>query len=436
MAAFMTPVAYLRAHRDRFVAELAEFVRFASVSAQPDRARDVRACASWAQWQHAPGRPTLLVYGHYDVQPPDPLAEWTSPPFDPAIRGEHLYGRGAADDKGQLFIHLKAIESHLRTRGSLPVNVTCLFEGEEEIGSPHVLPFIEQQAPALVADAAVVSDTRMLGPRRPALTESLRGALSVELAVRGQAKDLHSGNYGGAVHNPLHALCEILARLHDPQGRVAIPGFYDRVGELNAEERRYMADVGPSDREILTDAGAVDGWGEDGYTLYERTTIRPALTINGVTGGYQGPGSKAVIPARASAKLNFRLVAHQDPEEIDGMFRRFVARIAPRTVRVTVRTEMRAHPVSIDREHPAMRAAAIAYRAGFDRLPVFLRTGGTIPVIHLLQQRLGVPTVMMGFALPDSALHAPNEKLHLPTFVRGIRTSIAFLTELARRGRS
>jgi acetylornithine deacetylase/succinyl-diaminopimelate desuccinylase-like protein len=457
----MTPMTYLCAHHDRFVAELAEFVRYPSVSAQPDRVRDVRACADWlarhlqsiglervrvlptgghpvvwAEWRRAASRPTLLVYGHYDVQPTDPLREWTSPPFEPAIRGDSLYGRGTADDKGQLFIHLKAIESCLRTSGSLPVNVICLFEGEEEIGSPHLAAFIRQHRPALVADAAVVSDTGILGPRRPALTESLRGALSVELDVYGQEKDLHSGNFGGAVHNPLQALCEILARLHDARGRVAIPGFYWRVGALGLDERRYMAEVGPSDREVLADAGAADGWGEDGYTLYERTTIRPALTINGVTGGYQGAGAKAVIPARASAKLNFRLVADQDPAEIDRLFRRFVARIAPRAMRVTVRTEMQAHPVSIDRAHPVMRAAAIAYRAGFERAPVFLRSGGTIPVIHLFQQLLGVPTVLMGFALPDSDRHAPNEKLHLPTFVRGIRTSIRFLTELARRDRS
>ena len=457
----MTPVAYLRAHHGRFIAELAEFVRYASVSALPDRAGDVRACAAWlarhlqsigfeavhvlatgghpvvcAQWRHAPGRPTLLVYGHYDVQPPDPLAEWTSPPFEPAIRGDNFYGRGAADDKGQLFIHLKALESLLRTSGSLPLNVTCLFEGEEEIGSPHLPAFIRQHRPALVADAAVVSDTGILGPRRPALTESLRGALSVELAVCGQVTDLHSGTFGGAVHNPLQALCEILARLHDARGRVAIPGFYDRVGGLMSRERRYMAEVGPSDGELLADAGAADGWGEEGYTLYERTTIRPALTINGVTGGYQGPGAKGVIPAHASAKLNFRLVASQEPAEIDRLFRRFVARIAPHAVRVTVRTEMRAHPVSIDRAHPAMRAAATAYRVGFGRAPVFLKAGGTIPVVHLLQRLLGMPTVMMGFALPDSDRHAPNEKLHLPTFVRGIRTSIQFLAELARRDRT
>ena len=432
-------------------------MRFPSISAQPKHGNDVRTCADWlaqhlvdiglhhvqviptkghsivsAEWQRIPTGPTLLIYGHYDVQPPDPLSEWSSPPFEPTIRGEDLYGRGAADDKGQMFVHVKALESYLDTSGSLPVNVKCVFEGEEEIGSPNLPAFIENHRQALAADVAVVSDMRILAADRPALTESLRGALSTEIEVRGPQEDLHSGNFGGAVHDPLQALCEIITRFHDRHGRVAIPGFYDRVRELTREERDYMAAVGPSDGEILTDAKAKRGWGESGYSLYERTTIRPALTINGITGGYQGPGAKAVIPTRASAKLNFRLVADQDPAEIDALFRHFVARIAPPFPTVTVRTMFRAYPVTMSRDLPATRAAAAAYRAGFGRAPVFLRVGGTVPVVHLLKSLLRVPTVMMGFALPDAALHAPNEKLHLPTFFRGIRTSIHFLAELAR----
>ena len=457
----MTPFDYLRVHGDRFVHELAAFVRYPSVSAQADRTADLRRCAKWlaqhlgaiglervreagttgppvvrAEWRHAPGRPTLLVYGHYDVQPPDPLNEWSSPPFEPAVRGEHLYGRGVADDKGQMFVHVKAIEGYLKTTGSLPINVQCLFEGEEEIGSPHLAAFIEHEGRALAADVAVVSDMRILGPTRPALTESLRGALTLELTVRGQEEELHSGNFGGAVHNPLQALCEILTRLHDARGRVAIPGFYDRVRELSSDDRAYMSAVGPTNMQILSDAGATRGWGEPGYSLYERTTIRPSLTITAIIGGYQGPGAKAVIPARASARLNFRLAADQDPAEIELLFRRFVARIAPPSVAVSVRTQFGAHPVATSRDHPAMRAAAIAYRAGFGQPPVFVRVGGTVPVVHLLQRLLNVPSVMMGFALPDSNLHAPNERLHLPTFFRGIRSSIRFLAELARGGRS
>jgi acetylornithine deacetylase/succinyl-diaminopimelate desuccinylase-like protein len=452
-------LAYARSNRPRFVAELSEFVRFASVSAQPAHAKDVRNCADWlaaqlrkigfehvevvptrghpivyADWLRAPGRPTVLIYGHYDVQPADPVEEWKSPPFEPAVRGDDLFGRGASDDKGQMFTHVKAVECLLRGAGSLPINVKCLFEGEEEIGSTNLPAFVRRHRKALAADTAVLSDTRMLGADRPVITESLRGALSVELELRGPEHDLHSGNFGGSVHNPLQALGEIIARLHDGDGRVTIPGFYHRVHQLTREERAYMAQVGPSDAEILTDAGAGRGWGERGYTLYERTTIRPALSVNGVSGGYQGPGVKAVIPARASAKLNFRLVPDQDPRDIDRLFRAYVARIAPPTVRVAIETHLATRPAVVERTHPAVGAAFEAYRKGFGNEPVFLRSGGSIPVVNLFQEVLAIPTVLMGFALPDDGLHAPNEKFHLPNFFKGIATSIHFLTELAGIG--
>jgi acetylornithine deacetylase/succinyl-diaminopimelate desuccinylase-like protein len=366
------------------------------------------------------------------VQPADPLGAWRSPPFEPAVRGEDLYGRGASDDKGQMFTHLKAVESYLRTIGKLPVNIKCLFEGEEEIGSPNLTAFLDSHKVALAADAAVLSDTRMLGPDRPVITESLRGGLSLEVEVRGPEQDLHSGNFGGAIHNPLQVLCEIIAKLHDTSGRVTIPGFYDQVRQWSEQDRDYMRQVGPSDAKILADASAERGWGERGYTLYECTTIRPALTINGITGGYQGPGVKAVIPARASAKLNFRLAPGQDPQEVDRLFRTYVSRITPATVHLNLRTHLAAKPAVIDRRHPVMRAATEAYRRGFGVTPAFLRSGGTIPVVNLLQEKLGIPTVLMGFALPDDRLHGPNEKFHLPTFSRGIATSIAFLDELAK----
>jgi acetylornithine deacetylase/succinyl-diaminopimelate desuccinylase-like protein len=271
----------------------------------------------------------------------------------------------------------------------------------------------------------------MLAPDRPALTYAMRGALSVELEVRGASQDLHSGNYGGAIHNPLQALCEIVAGLHDRDGRIVIPGFYERVRKWSNDERKLMARSGPADESILRDANAKAGWGETGYTLYERTTIRPALTINGITGGYQGPGSKAVIPARAMAKLNFRLVPDQDPAEIDRLFRKHVARVTPNTVASEVRTTLAAQPALIDRSHPALRAAALAYRAGFGRAPAFLRSGGTIPIVNTLQEIFGIPTVLMGFALPDDRMHAPNEKFYLPNFRNGISTSIHFLNEIA-----
>ena len=448
-------ISYARENFPRFVRELKDFVRFPSVSAQPQHASDVRECARWlgahlkqigveqvqivatkghpivlGQWCHLPGQATLLIYGHYDVQPAEPLDEWRSPPFEPEVHGDNLYGRGACDDKGQLFAHVKAIEACLRTRRTLPVNVKCLFEGEEEIGSPNLTPFLSLHRKALAAQAAVVSDMRILGPDRPAITYALRGALSVELEVHGPGHDLHSGNFGGAVHNPLQALCEIIARLHDAEGAVAIPGFYDRVRQWSPRERAYMAATGPTDEEILRDAAAESGWGEPGYSSYERLTLRPALTINGFVGGYQGPGAKAVIPAKAAAKLNFRLVPDQDPREIETLFRQHIARITPPTVRSEVRASASAKPALVSRQHPAVQAAATAYRKGFGRPPVFLRSGGTIPIVNTLLEELQIPTVLMGFALPDDNLHAPNEKFHLPTFFNAIRTSFEFLNEL------
>lgn len=452
------PLAYAQANHARFLAELMDFIRFPTVSAEPRHAADLKRCAAWlashlreigldrasvtpthghpmvyAEWMGAQGRPTLLIYGHYDVQPPDPLNEWTSPPFEPTVRGDDLYGRGASDDKGQMFAHLKAIESYLQTVGALPINVKCIFEGEEEIGSKNLTAFLSKNERALAADVAVMSDMPMLAPDRPALTYAMRGALSLELEIRGQKGDLHSGNFGGAVHNPLQALAEILASLHDRDGRVAIPGFYDSVEKITLSERNYLRRTGPSDEEILHNAQASSGWGERGFSLYERTTIRPALTINGIVGGYQGPGVKAVIPSRALAKINFRLVPNQDPQEIDQLFRRHIARLTPPAVSTTVRTSFKAKPARINHRHASMRAAAAAYEKGFGRAPVLLRSGGTIPVVSVFEEMLSIPTVLMGFALPDDRLHGPNEKFHLPNFYNGIATSISFLAEVGAR---
>jgi acetylornithine deacetylase/succinyl-diaminopimelate desuccinylase-like protein len=440
---------------NRAAAELAEFVRFPSISAQPAHAADVRRCARWlarhlgriglnhvrviatprhplvyADWLHAPGRPTVLIYGHYDVQPVDPLAAWSVPPFGGVIRGEDMYGRGACDDKGQMFAHVKALETHLRRGGKLPVNVKCLFEGEEEIGSPNLLPFLARHRRALAADVAVMSDTPMITRDRPAITYGLRGGLGLDLTVRGPGHDLHSGHYGGAVHNPLQALCEIIARLHDRTGRVTIPGFYDRVRSWPAEERAFMAQNVPAESELLRQAGSPRGWGEEGFTLHERRTIRPALTVNGLTGGYQGPGGKGIIPAVASAKLSFRLVPDQDPREIAALFRRHLARIAPPTVRCSVQTGLIARPALVDRRHPAVRAAASACTAVFGTAPAFLRSGGTIPVVSAFQELLDVPTVLMGFTPPDARIHGPNEHFHLPTFFKAIAACTRFLKEI------
>jgi acetylornithine deacetylase/succinyl-diaminopimelate desuccinylase-like protein len=328
-----------------------------------------------------------------------------------------------------MFAHVKAIESYLKTVGSLPVNLICLFEGEEEIGSPSLRSFLITQAQTLRADCAVVSDMQIPASEHPAITYALRGALSVELEVRGPQRDLHSGIFGGAIHNPLQVLCEIIAHLHGPNGRVCIPGFYDRVRSWSPEQRAYMRKMGPSDEQMLRSAGAT-AWGESGYTLYERTTIRPALTVTGIAGGYQGQGAKAAIPTSAVAKFDFRLVPDQDPQEIDRLIREHIAQLRPRSMHQLIRTQMSARPALIDRNHPVLRAAARAYHGAFGAQTVFLRNGGTIPVVNLIQEILGIPAVLMGFGLPDDRIHGPNEKFHLPNFFRGIVTSCLFLAEL------
>jgi acetylornithine deacetylase/succinyl-diaminopimelate desuccinylase-like protein len=443
---------YARAGRKKFVSELIEFLRFPSVSSQTERAGDVRDCAIWlarhlrgiglenarviptrrnpivyASWRRAPGRPTLILYGHYDVLPGEPLKDWLTPPFSPTVSNNNLHGRGAADDKGQLFCHVKAIESYLKTRGALPVNVICLFEGEEEIGSPNLAPFVERNRRALKAVVAVISDTRMISAKQPAISYAQRGGLRAEIEFFGPPHELHSGAFGGAVHNPALALCEVVAGLHDDRGRVTIPGFYSDVRAWSEKERAFMARSGPSDQEILRSAKVETGWGEQGFSLYERTTIRPDLTVNGIVGGHTGQGVKGVIPARALAKVSFRLVPDQRPEKIAQLFRDHIARATPSTVRSTVRTMSPIRPALINRSHPAVQAARLAYKKTFGVLPVFIRSGGSIPVVHIFQNVLEIPAVLMGFGLPDDNIHGPNEKFHLPIFFKAIETSIWYL---------
>ena len=450
--------AFVTRNQPRFNGELQAFVRIASVSGDPARRNDVTRCSGWlasqlrraglqrvrvvptkrhpivyGEWTSATGRPTVLIYGHYDVQPAEPVREWTHPPFGGEIHGGFLHGRGASDDKGQLFTHVKAIESLLAHVRRLPVNVKCLFEGEEEIGSTNLVPFLERNRRALRADAAIMSDTRMVDPDQPALTYALRGQLAVELNVEGQRSDLHSGNFGGAVHDPLQVLCEIVARLHGRDGRIAIPHFYDRVRRWSNTERDYLARTGPSDEAVLREAGATEQWGERGYSVYERLTLRPSLAVTGMYGGHTGVGPKAVIPRLAVAKMSFRLVLDQDPVEIERMVRAFIGRIAPPTVRITMKTHIRSRPALIDRKHPAMRAAATAYRHVFGRDPQWVRSGGSIPVVSEFRRVLGIPTVLMGFASPGDSLHGPNERFSLKNFQRGILTSVRFLDEFGRR---
>lgn len=449
------PLTYAYANRSRFVAELKDFVRFPTVSAQPKHTEDLKKCAAWladhlrkigleqvkiiptgghpaiyAERHHEPGQPTLLIYGHYDVQPAEPLNEWRLPPFQPAIQNNYIHGRGASDDKGQLFCHVKAIEAYLKTSGTLPINVKCLFEGEEEIGSPNLSSVISQNASQLASNVAVISDFTMLGPNRPTIIYGLRGALASEIEISGPSRDLHSGHYGGAVHNPLQVLCEIISKLHDTNGQVTIPGFYNRVRPVSATGRAALSRSGKSGEQILRETGAAIGWGEQDFSLFERTTIRPALTINGIIGGYSGTGSKAVIPSKAVAKISIRLVPDQDPGEVDRLLSQYIARLTPPTVRSKVSTLLRAKPALLPIRHPAIRAASRACHQAFGTLPALTRSGGTIPPVSMFQEILNISSVLMGFGLPGDNIHAPNERFYLPNFYRGIATSIHLLAEI------
>jgi len=443
-----------------FASELAAFINFPSISAQPQHNNDVKNCALWlarqlseigmqnvnviptrkhpivyADWQHARDRPTLLIYGHYDVQPVDPLNEWKFPTFKPVVDEGFIHGRGASDDKGQLFAHLKALEFYLSIYQRLPINIKCLFEGEEEIGSPGLEEWIAQNHAHLRADGAVVSDMRIPSTEQPAITYSLRGMLALEITVSGQKQDIHSGTFGGAVYNPIHALCEIITALHDDNGQILIPGFYDGVLERSVQERKYMKTVGQKDEAIVSDSGASRDWGEKGFSVYERTTIRPSLSVNGIKGGYQGEGPKAIIPSTASAKISFRLVPEQDPKTIEQLFRQYVSTIAPKEINFSIKNFAAAKPVVVSLENPFVQAAAYAYRQAFGQQPIFLASGGTIPIVNLIQEQFNIPVVLMGFALPTDNMHGPNERFSLANFYKGIVTSIYFMEEIANAGR-
>jgi len=452
----MKPLTYAQANQDRFLAELEEFLSIPSVSTQPEHKPDIERAAVWlrhkllaagfpkadvmptpghpvvyAEWLAAgPQAPTVLIYGHYDVQPPDPLELWDTPPFEPTIVGDDIFCRGASDDKGQLYVHLKAVESFKETAGAPPVNVKCIFEGEEESGSPSLEPFIREHADLLASDVAVISDTHILGQELPSIVYALRGLAYVEVEVTGPDHDLHSGVYGGAVHNPINALCGMIAWLQDEDGRIPIPGFYDKVRQLSPQERTEMAKA-PFERQAwLHEAGVRTDWGESAYTIVERTTARPTLDVNGIWGGYIQPGAKTVLPSKAFAKVSMRLVPDQEPAEITQLIRDYLTEIAPPAVTVKVRDLHGGEGAIVRRDSPAMKAAFRAYAGAFGKEPVFVRAGGSIPVVATFQKVLGIETILMGFGLPDDRLHSPNEKFHLPNFYRGIETSVRFMSLL------
>ncbi len=386
----------------------------------------------YGHYNEVAGRPTLLIYGHYDVQPPEPLEEWISPPFSPTIRDGYVYARGATDDKGQFFTYLKAIEAILAVAGKLPVNVKVLIEGEEEIGSPSLGKFLRQHRQELKADAVAVSDGSQFRHGVPAITYGLRGLSYLQIDVTGPRFDLHSGSFGGLVTNPVTALTEILARLKNPDGTIKIPGFYNDVVELEQWERDEMASLEYDEAELKAYLGVDDLAGENGYSPLESKTARPTLDINGIWGGFSGEGAKTIIPAKAGAKVSMRLVPNQDPASINRLFREYMETLAPRGVKINIHELHGAEAVLISRDQPSVQAARRAIEIGFGKPPVFIREGGSIPIVNLLKEMLGSDDIlMMGWGSPDDGAHSPNERFFLDDFHRGIRSAAALLYELA-----
>lgn len=449
-------LAHLDAHFDRFIADLETFLRIPSVSSAGAHKDDMRRCAEWiaghlesigmsradvmvtaghpivyAEHHVDDRRPTVLAYGHYDVQPPDPLEAWTTPPFEPAIRDGAIYARGAVDDKGQLWMIVKAVESYLATAQTLPVNLKLVLEGEEECGSVSLAPFLERHRDLLASDAGLICDTAMLDARKPAITSSLRGITYLEFELTGSNRDLHSGVYGGAVVNPLHVLGRIIDSLHDREGRVTVDGFYDNVADLDEATRAQIREI-PFDEEAWRDAVGIRATQtESGYGTQEATTARPSVDVHGVWGGHAGEGPKTIVPARAGAKLSARLVANQDSLDIYNRLCRHIERLTPDSMELNIRDLGRGEPVVLDSGHPAVRAGVAALENVFGVAPVFLRSGGTIPVAGMLKSILNVDPVMIGFGLNSDRIHAPDEHFGLDRFRAGVETLIRFFASYA-----
>jgi len=445
---------YIEKHKSTFLAQYKELLRIPSISTLPERREDVHRTAAWVaeelrrlnmdpveiiptaghpivygEWLQATGRPTVLVYGHYDVQPVDPIEEWESDPFGAEIRGDYIYARGASDMKGQFLAQLKAVEA-LRQLGPLPVNLKYLFEGEEEIGSPNLEAFLLREKDRLNCNVVINCDGSGHSQDIPALVYALRGLTYFELEVQGPAHDLHSGLFGGSVRNPIHVLCELIAGMHDADGRVTLPGFYDKVRPLDDDERELLAEIPMTDEEWLGMTGALAAFGEKGYSTIERVGARPTIEVNGIWGGFTGEGAKTVLPARARAKISARLVADQDHNEIYGQLKTYLEAHMPEDIRWNLIEHSKGPGAIMDRKSLYMQAATAALARVFGLEPVFVRMGGSVPVVALMQQILGADSIMLGFELPDDNIHGPNERQYLPNFYRGIETHVRFLAGL------
>lgn len=452
-------IDYARQNKTRFLDELKTLLRIPSVSTLPEHKADVARAAAWlagelkriglehvevvktaghplvyADWLHAPGKPTCLCYGHYDVQPPDPLDEWKSPPFEPTERNGNLYARGAVDDKGQMYIHIKALESLFKAHGGkLPINVRIILEGEEEVGGEQIAKFVRAESERLKADFALISDTELFAPDLPTLCVGLRGMIYTEIEAQGAMIDLHSGMYGGAAPNPFVALAQIIAQLKDPSGHILVPGFYDDVKTPDSAELKAWKQL-PFDEEHyrMTEVGSKCLTGEPGFSVLERTWSRPSLDVHGMPGGFIGVGAKTVIPAKALAKISMRIVPDMTPEKAFAQYKSYVESLTPAGITLDVRLIHCGEAIVIGTDNPYIQAATRALKQVWKKDTVFIRSGGSIPIVGDFERHLKIPSVMMGFGLPDDNLHAPNEKFHISNFHRGIESVIAFFEELGK----
>jgi len=450
-------IDFINVNRDRHLAELKDLLAIPSISALPQHAGDVKRCAEWCademrrvglqnvrlietpgnpvvygDWLGAPGAPTVLFYGHYDVQPVDPLELWESPPFEATIRDGEIYARGSADDKGQVFMHLKAVEAHLKQNGRLPVNMKFILEGEEEVGSVNLDEFVRAHKSELSADVVVISDSPMFARGVPSICYGLRGLVYFQIDLRGSSTDLHSGSFGGAVANPAIVLSQMLSQMKDRGGRIRIPGFYDDVVPLKDDERQAWASLPFNEKKYKKDFGIPKVYGESDYTTLERTWARPTFEVNGLLSGFTGEGAKTVLPAVAMAKVSMRLVPNQDPDKIAKLFEAYVQDVAPKTVEVKVTRMHGGKPWMTSYDNPYVQAAGRAIEKGFGQKPVFTREGGSIPVVSTFQEELGLPSVLFGVGLPDENAHAPNEKLDVSNFHNGIIASAILYDEIAK----
>ncbi len=451
-------ISYINSNKDKYVDELKEFLAIPSISTNPENKKDVNDCAEYVKkqfdsiglentkvyptaghpivygdWLHAGNdKPTLLIYGHYDVQPVDPIELWTNPPFEATVRGDNIFARGSVDDKGQVYIHVKALQAHLENNKTLPINVKFICEGEEEIGSNNLEPFLEEKKELLKCDYIVISDTAMYDYDMPSICYGLRGLTYMQVEVVGPNRDLHSGSFGGAVHNPINALAEIICKLKDENGKILIDGFFDDVTPLTDKEREEFKRLPFDVKRYEKGLGVDEVHGEEGYSTLERTWARPTLDCNGIWGGFQGEGAKTVLPSKAGAKISMRLVPNQDPDKIEKLFTDFVYKVAPKSVHVKVIGGHNGKPAVTPIDSPAINAAVEALKKGFGKDPVFMKEGGSIPIVTTFKDILGSDTVLLGFGLPDENAHSPDEHMNLKNFQRGILSVAYFYDELAK----